>query len=331
MATTPVNIKGVYYPLYDGNGNVTELVKSGGATGTTLVAHYEYDPFGNLTQNDDKDTTGYNAVNPFKFSTKYHDEETGLYYYGYRYYDPVTGRWPSRDPIGEGAIIDFNLYAFTANRSTNRIDFLGLRTDIRWEDYWKQYQEKYPNMTDRQKKWAEQMLALGCKGVTCINIGNRPSYHNCFKTKEAAIEKQAQLNKNRNCCAKVFSVHFWNDGKDGDNPEVTFSRKGKANMRKWDESAQRGKNKNGGDWIRFDFGFVNPDGTLTHADKYYNPDRDGDGDGDYFPKRKYPNVPIRNEAWIYISTEEDWKKSYSDFNEEVWCTQCISNKAGVTE
>jgi hypothetical protein len=39
--------------------------------------------------------------NPFRFSTKYQDDETGLLYYGYRYYQPVTGRWINRDPIGE--------------------------------------------------------------------------------------------------------------------------------------------------------------------------------------------------------------------------------------
>ncbi len=248
--------------------------------------------------------------------------------YSYRYYDPVTGRWPSRDPIGEGTIIDFNLYAFTANRSTYRIDFLGLRTEIDWEDYWKQYKEKYPDMTDQQKRWAEKMLALGCKGVTCLSLGNTPDNKHCFKTKEAAVKKQEELNKkSRGCCAKVYSIHFWNDGKDGDAPEVTFSREGKADMGDWNESSQPGDKK----WIAFDFGFLNPDGTITHADQYYNPDRDGDGDGDYFPKRKYPNTPIRNKALIYISTEEDWRKSYPDFNEEVWCTQCISNKAGPTE
>ena len=39
------------------------------------------------------------AEMPFRFSTKYQDAETGLLYYGYRYYDPVTGRWLSRDPL----------------------------------------------------------------------------------------------------------------------------------------------------------------------------------------------------------------------------------------
>ena len=39
-------------------------------------------------------------ANPFRFSTKYQDDETGLVYYGHRYYDPSTGRWRSRDPLG---------------------------------------------------------------------------------------------------------------------------------------------------------------------------------------------------------------------------------------
>jgi RHS repeat-associated protein len=50
-------------------------------------------------------------------------EQVGVAFYTYRYYDPVTGRWPSRDPIGErgGA----NLYGFVGNRTTGRIDILG--------------------------------------------------------------------------------------------------------------------------------------------------------------------------------------------------------------
>jgi RHS repeat-associated protein len=52
----------------------------------------------------------------------------GLYFYGYRYFDPLTGRWPSRDPIGEkgGA----NLYAFVGNSGVNMWDLLGLQTTL---------------------------------------------------------------------------------------------------------------------------------------------------------------------------------------------------------
>jgi integrase/recombinase XerD len=45
-------------------------------------------------------------------------------FYGYRYYDPVTGRWPSRDPIGERGGV--NLYAMLQNDGINRLDILGL-------------------------------------------------------------------------------------------------------------------------------------------------------------------------------------------------------------
>jgi RHS repeat-associated protein len=51
----------------------------------------------------------------------------GVTYYLYRYYDPVTGRWPSRDPIGENGGV--NLYGFIRNRAGDRIDVLGLNED----------------------------------------------------------------------------------------------------------------------------------------------------------------------------------------------------------
>jgi len=49
---------------------------------------------------------------------------SGVRYYGYRYYDPVTGRWPSRDPIGEMGCL--NVYGMVSNRVVNWIDILGL-------------------------------------------------------------------------------------------------------------------------------------------------------------------------------------------------------------
>jgi RHS repeat-associated protein len=44
--------------------------------------------------------------------------------YGYRWYDPQTGRWPSRDPIGEEGGV--NLYGFVGNDGVNLWDYLGL-------------------------------------------------------------------------------------------------------------------------------------------------------------------------------------------------------------
>jgi RHS repeat-associated protein len=46
-----------------------------------------------------------------------------IHYYGYRYYDPNTGRWPSRDPIEEEGGV--NLYGFVGNDGVDKIDVLG--------------------------------------------------------------------------------------------------------------------------------------------------------------------------------------------------------------
>jgi RHS repeat-associated protein len=59
-------------------------------------------------------------TNPFRFSTKYQDDETDLRYYGYRYYNASTGRWLSRDPITERG--GKNVYGFVANCPVGRVD-----------------------------------------------------------------------------------------------------------------------------------------------------------------------------------------------------------------
>jgi RHS repeat-associated protein len=52
------------------------------------------------------------------------EEGVGVLVYGYRYYDPLTGRWPSRDPIGERGGV--NLYGFVGNDTVNCLDIFGL-------------------------------------------------------------------------------------------------------------------------------------------------------------------------------------------------------------
>jgi RHS repeat-associated protein len=64
-----------------------------------VVAAYRYDPFGNLLAQ-----TG-SLTQPFTFSTKRYDPQTGLAYYGHYFYSPTLGRWTTRDPLGEAAIL----------------------------------------------------------------------------------------------------------------------------------------------------------------------------------------------------------------------------------
>jgi RHS repeat-associated protein len=106
------------HPVADANGNITDYVDTNG----TVVAHYEFDAFGNTIV-----ATGNMAHTlHYWFSTKYLDEETGFYYYGYRYYDPVTGRWMSRDPLESNQ--RSNLYEALLNSPIGQIDPEGLVT-----------------------------------------------------------------------------------------------------------------------------------------------------------------------------------------------------------
>jgi len=116
-----VATNGVHFPAYDGNGNIAGLVS---ASAGTTTARFEYGPFAEPIR-----VSGPIAeAMPLRFSTKYLDDETGLFYYGYRYYDPSTGRWVNRDPIEEWG--GKNLYSFLGNEPTHYVDPFGLACDF---------------------------------------------------------------------------------------------------------------------------------------------------------------------------------------------------------
>jgi RHS repeat-associated protein len=105
--------EGSLYPTYDANGNIVQKLNSSGVA----TMKVEYDPFGNVI-------AGYGTwTGEYGFSTKPFVDGPDWYYYGFRYYDPGTGRWPSRDPLQEGG--GNNLYRFTWNNPLNWIDVLG--------------------------------------------------------------------------------------------------------------------------------------------------------------------------------------------------------------
>ena len=105
-----------YFPTFDNNGNVTKYIDESG----NIAAAYEYDDFGRIISQ-----TGPLAdFFRHRFSTKYYDSATGLYYYGYRFYSPNWHIWLNIDPIGENG--GFNIYSFCANRGILQYDTLGL-------------------------------------------------------------------------------------------------------------------------------------------------------------------------------------------------------------
>jgi RHS repeat-associated protein len=124
----PNDLHGQFVTVYDGLGNLTQLIDWESAmtagsfdASTHIAAHYEYSPYGQVV----RQTGSYAAENPFRFSTKWFDDENGLGYWGYRYYIPEQGRWLNRDPIGESGGI--NIYAYVQNGVINRYDRHGLQ------------------------------------------------------------------------------------------------------------------------------------------------------------------------------------------------------------
>ena len=103
-----------YYYQRDGLGSITSLSDGDG----TKLKTYQYDSFGNIINE-----TG-TVENPYTYTGRERDSETGLYHYRARYYDPTIGRFLSEDPIGFWGG-DVNLYGYVLNNPVNWVDPFG--------------------------------------------------------------------------------------------------------------------------------------------------------------------------------------------------------------
>lgn len=95
----------------DGLGSITSLSNTVGALGQS----YTYDSFGKQTASSGS------LTNPFQYTARESDPETGLYYDRARYYDPTAGRFVSEDPLGKDSG-DLNFYRYVQNAPTNQSD-----------------------------------------------------------------------------------------------------------------------------------------------------------------------------------------------------------------
>ena len=105
-----------YYYVYNGHGDVIALTDENGTVKNT----YSYDEWGNITSISE--TSG--LEQPIRYCGEYYDTESGLYYLRARYYDPMTGRFISKDSL-EGQIdnpLSLNLYTYCYSNPLRFID-----------------------------------------------------------------------------------------------------------------------------------------------------------------------------------------------------------------
>ena len=148
-----------FYYLTDYLGSVAALVGEDGK----ITTEYNYGPFGKMTQQGQK------IENPFTFTSRFYDPETGLYYYRARYYDPELGVFMSPDPkeIEINQPQDLFPYLYAANDPINYTDPLGLWYGISGEQFmhlrrlWVLVHNVYPgapSLTHEMYRQAEKPL-----------------------------------------------------------------------------------------------------------------------------------------------------------------------------
>jgi RHS repeat-associated protein len=104
----------MYYYHADGLGSIIALTNTSG----DVAQRYNYDAFGNITSGAPT------VTQPYTYTAREYDPETGLYFYRARYYDPKVGRFLTRDPIGFASGI--NQYLYSLNNPVNMKDPSGL-------------------------------------------------------------------------------------------------------------------------------------------------------------------------------------------------------------
>ncbi|MFH1492917.1 MAG: FG-GAP-like repeat-containing protein [Candidatus Omnitrophota bacterium] len=180
---------GVYWYHVDGLGSITELTDSTGI----VVPTYLYDSFGNI-----KAKTG-SLINPYTYTGRELDLESGFYYYRARYYDAAIGRFLQEDPVS-GIMISpqtLNLYPCVSNNPINFIDPFGFYRQRSWLDRFSYYywQYNYPHykfyiqgLTNAYYEFRDNMT----KNFVYWQIVSQSPYlgaHATAKLAEAAVEE----------------------------------------------------------------------------------------------------------------------------------------------
>lgn len=331
------------YIQQDANWNVTAIDGAVGAVGERFI----YTPYGVPTVLSSSWTATTDAYGlAYGFQGMRYDAATGMLHADARDYSPTLERWVQSEPLRADYVDGMNLYQSMNSNPAVDTDPAGFDATTQpswkkegWEDYWKQWQKAHPGLTPQQLQWAEIQLAAGCVGVSSANLGV-----NALSDLSHAYKKRsdAEAQMKKQCCGpnshpKLISIHFYTPKPLVPGPD------GRIDMSQWDH--KRGRPS--GPWnhndihngYNFDFGFVEDDGNILHANHYYNPIDPNTGKGKYYrdsdPTELTDTDHTLGPSKILQSTPDEWSNSgsdyggrwygYQDFNNEVWAVVCSGN------
>ncbi|KAA3639500.1 MAG: hypothetical protein DWQ02_03670 [Bacteroidetes bacterium] len=198
-----------FYYHHNSLGSVVAITNDNGA----VEESYEYGAFGEVSIFDTNSVLQNTSAigNPYLFTGRRLDDETGLYYYRARYYDPGHGRFLQRDPIGiwGDEYNGGNGYGYVGNNSLNLIDPYGLRVVIRKQQNLKATKKDFKAKNSEARGIVSHALIKNA--YKCVRILKRGK--NCYKLNldiEFSLTMYIlQLNKQvKKKKKKVLKVHY---------------------------------------------------------------------------------------------------------------------------
>jgi RHS repeat-associated protein len=107
----------------------------------------------------------------FSFQGQFEDSETGWLNFGFRYYIPAIGRWPSKDPIEERG--GLSLYGFALNNAINNVDYLGMHCydcDAELAACERRVEEEYDRRVEAEEARYARESAVAEAGIASLRL-----------------------------------------------------------------------------------------------------------------------------------------------------------------
>ena len=177
--------KEIYAPLYDSQGNIACLIDP---ERREIVESYHYSVFGEeeIINQRGKKIADSALGNAWRYKAKRIDQETGLIYFGKRYYSPKIGRWISPDPVG--SIDGPNLYRFCRNNPLKFVDYFGLASETGGDEFSKYFYGEYePYCHCEQHRDCKRGGDVG-RSLGIMDLLNNPRFQGSMQAFSGLVE-----------------------------------------------------------------------------------------------------------------------------------------------